>query len=192
MAAASVGANVRASRSPATHSHTTASSLILAHSLRQRLMSPCSYPLQSLRAACHCHGATGDGPGDARSRCDIDRPAAVFDYLRLRLSALEHEVFAVLYLDAQNRLIAYEELFRGTVSQTAVYPREIVKRALAHNASAVVLAHNHPSGLAEPSSADRLLTDSLKRALQFVGTTVLDHIIVAGPRRYSFAEHGLI
>jgi DNA repair protein RadC len=122
----------------------------------------------------------------------LDRPAAVFDYLGLKLSALEHEVFTVLYLDAQNRLIAYEELFRGTVSQTAVYPREIVKRALAHNASAVVLAHNHPSGLAEPSSADRLLTDSLKQALQFVGTTVLDHIIVAGPRCYSFAEHGLI
>jgi DNA repair protein RadC len=122
----------------------------------------------------------------------LDRPGAVVDYLQLRLAKLEHEVFALLYLDAQNRLIAYEELFRGTVSQTAVYPREIIKQVLAHNASAVVLAHNHPSGQAEPSAADRALTEVLKKALQVIGASVLDHIIVAGKGHYSFAEHGLV
>jgi DNA repair protein RadC len=121
------------------------------------------------------------------------KPAAVRDYLRLYLAGLAHEVFFALWLDAQNRLIAAEELFRGTLTQTSVYPREVVKQALAHNAAAVVLAHNHPSGLAEASAADELLTRELKRALALVDVRVLDHFIVAGPAQpLSFAERGLL
>lgn len=120
-------------------------------------------------------------------------PGAVRDYLRLHLAGLAHEVFFALWLDAQNRLIAAEELFRGTLTQTSVYPREVVKRALAHNAAAVVLAHNHPSGLAEPSAADELLTRELKQALALVDVRVLDHFIVAGQAQpLSFAERGLL
>jgi DNA repair protein RadC len=120
-------------------------------------------------------------------------PEAVRDWLRLSLGKLPHEVFIALWLDAQNRLIASEELFRGTLTQTSVYPREVVKRALAHNAGAVILAHNHPSGLAEPSRADEVLTSSLKQALALVDVKLLDHFIVAGGGRpLSFAERGLI
>jgi DNA repair protein RadC len=120
-------------------------------------------------------------------------PGAVRDWLRLHLAALPHEVFVALWLDAQNRLLGHEELFRGTLSQTSVYPREVVKRALAHNAAAVILAHNHPSGAAEPSAADELLTRALKEALALVDVRVLDHFIVAGAARpLSFAERGLL
>ena len=120
-------------------------------------------------------------------------PAAVRDYLRLHLAGLKHEVFFALWLDAQNRLIASEELFRGTLTQTSVYPREVVKKALWHNAAAVVLAHNHPSGVAEPSAADSLLTRELKQALALVDVRVLDHFIVAGQSQpLSFAERGLL
>ena len=120
-------------------------------------------------------------------------PSAVRDYLRLNLSGLKHEVFFALWMDAQNRLIASEELFRGTLTQTSVYPREVVKKALWHNAAAVVLAHNHPSGLAEPSSADEFLTRELKQALALVDVRVLDHFIVAGQSQpLSFAERGLL
>lgn len=120
-------------------------------------------------------------------------PGAVRDYLRLHLAGLPHEVFFALWLDAQNRLIAAEELFCGTLTQTSVYPREVVKKALAHNAAAVVLAHNHPSGLAEPSRADELLTHELKQALALVDVRVLDHFIVAGQAQpLSFAERGLL
>jgi DNA repair protein RadC len=119
-------------------------------------------------------------------------PEAVAHYLALTLQHRPHEVFAVLFLDARNRLLAAEELFRGTLNQTVVYPREIARRALEHNAAAVIVAHNHPSGLAEPSQADRLLTDALRRALQCLDIPVLDHLIVAGGRRYSFAENGLL
>jgi DNA repair protein RadC len=120
-------------------------------------------------------------------------PEAVRDWLRLSLGNLPHEVFVALWLDAQNRLIASEELFRGTLTQTSVYPREVVKRALANNAGAVILAHNHPSGLAEPSRADEVLTSSLKQALALVDVKLLDHFIVAGSARpLSFAERGLI
>ena len=122
----------------------------------------------------------------------LSSPDAVRRYLSLRLFALQHEVFMVLLLDARNRLIAARELFRGTVSQTVVYPREVVKTALVENATAVILAHNHPSGLGEPSQADRMLTDALKRALGTVDIVVLDHLIVAGRTTYSFAEHGLV
>ncbi|MBK9021365.1 MAG: DNA repair protein RadC [Sulfuritalea sp.] len=120
-------------------------------------------------------------------------PEAVRDWLRLSLANLPHEVFIALWLDAQNRLIASEELFRGTLTQTSVYPREVVKRALLHNAGAVILAHNHPSGLAEPSRADEVLTSSLKQALAMIDVKLLDHFIVAGNARpLSFAERGLI
>ncbi|HXC41347.1 MAG TPA: DNA repair protein RadC [Burkholderiales bacterium] len=119
-------------------------------------------------------------------------PAAVRDYLRLSLSGREHEVFVAVMLDAQHRVIASEELFRGTLTQTSVYPREVVKCALRHNAAAVIFAHNHPSGAAEPSHADEMLTRSLKSALALVDVRVLDHFIVAGSEALSFAERGLL
>lgn len=130
---------------------------------------------------------------EMKQGCAFAAPGAVRDYLRLHLAGLKHEVFFALWLDAQNRLIEAEELFRGTLSQTSVYPREVVKKALKHNAAAVVLAHNHPSGVAEPSSADQLLTRELKQALALVDVRVLDHFIVAGQvQPVSFAERGLL
>jgi DNA repair protein RadC len=123
----------------------------------------------------------------------LSAPGAVRDYLRLSLGGRPHEVFTVLLLDAQNRLICAEDLFRGTLTQTSVYPREVVKLALQHNAAAVIFAHNHPSGLAEPSQADELLTRSLKQALSLVDVRVLDHFIIAGATApLSFAERGLL
>jgi len=122
----------------------------------------------------------------------VSSPRAVRDYLRLSLAGRDHEVFVVLLLDAQHRVTAFEELFRGTLTQTSVYPREVVKCALKHNAAAVIFAHNHPSGVAEPSHADEILTRSLKAALTLVDVQVLDHFIVAGSRTMSFAERGLL
>ncbi|HEV7820362.1 MAG TPA: DNA repair protein RadC [Burkholderiales bacterium] len=122
----------------------------------------------------------------------LNSPSAVRDYLRMKLQALPHEVFVVLFLDAQNRVIGSEELFRGTLTQTSVYPREVVKRALHHNAGAVIFAHNHPSGVAEPSHADETLTQALKQSLSLVDVRVLDHFIVAGSGVLSFAERGLL
>lgn len=122
----------------------------------------------------------------------FDGPQAVRDYLQLQLGARSHEVFAVLFLDSQHRLLAFEELFRGTLTQTSVYPREVVKRALSLNAAAVILAHNHPSGVAEPSRADEFLTQSLRSALALVDIRVLDHIVIAGSNATSFAERGLL
>jgi len=122
----------------------------------------------------------------------LSSPAAVRDYLRLTLKERSFEVFTAVFLDAQNRVIGVEELFRGTLTQTSVYPREVVKRALAHNAAAVILAHNHPSGVAEASQADRLLTQQLRQALGLVDVRVLDHFIVAGAQILSFAESGLL
>jgi DNA repair protein RadC len=122
----------------------------------------------------------------------LSSPQVVRDYLRLALKASPREVFMVLCLDAQNRLIGADELFRGTLTQTSVYPREVVKFALARNAAAVIFAHNHPSGLAEPSHADELLTRSLKEALALVDVRVLDHFVVAGNGVVSFAERGLL
>jgi DNA repair protein RadC len=122
----------------------------------------------------------------------LSSPDKVRDYLRMTLAHREHEVFLVLFLDAQNRLLAADELFRGTLTQTSVYPREVVKRALAVNAGAVIFAHNHPSGVAEPSRSDELLTASLKQALSLVDVRVLDHLVVAGSGTVSFAERGLI
>ena len=122
----------------------------------------------------------------------LNSPSAVRDFLRMKLQALPHEVFFVLFLDAQNRVIGSEELFRGTLTQTSVYPREVVKRALHHNAGAVIFAHNHPSGVAEPSHADETLTQALKQALALIDVRVLDHFIVAGSGVLSFAERGLL
>jgi DNA repair protein RadC len=127
---------------------------------------------------------------DMRAGDVLTSPDAVRAYLRLRLRDMEHEVFCCVFLDAQNRVIAVEELFRGTLTQTSVYPREILKRALAHNAAALILAHNHPSGVAEPSQADRLLTRQLSEALALVDIRVLDHFIVAGASFLSFMESG--
>jgi DNA repair protein RadC len=122
----------------------------------------------------------------------FDSPLRVKDFLRLHLGQLGHEVFGVLYLDAQHRMLRFEELFRGTLSQTSVYPREVVKQALACHASAVILAHNHPSGVAEPSRADEYLTQTLKSALQLVDVRVLDHLVVGAGDVVSFAERGLL
>jgi DNA repair protein RadC len=122
----------------------------------------------------------------------LNSPGAVRDYLRLALGNREHEVFAVLFLDAQHRVLSAEELFRGTLTQTSVYPREVVKAALRANAAAVIFAHNHPSGVAQPSQADELLTRCLRDALALIDVKVLDHFIVAGSQTLSFAERGLL
>ena len=122
----------------------------------------------------------------------LSQPDRVKDYLRLQLGALGHEVFAVLFLDAQCQLLKLEEMFRGTLTQTSVYPREVVKRALKLNAAGVILAHNHPSGAAEPSRADEYLTQTLKAALALVDVRVLDHLVVGHGDVVSFAERGLL
>ncbi len=122
----------------------------------------------------------------------LTSPGAVRDYLRLTLSGREHEVFVGVFLDAQNRVIASEELFRGTLTQTSVYPREVLKRALYHNAASIIFAHNHPSGVAEPSRADEILTQSLKAALGMVDIRVLDHFIVGKNCALSFSEKGIL
>lgn len=120
----------------------------------------------------------------------LSSPALVRQYLRLQLARQQHESFMVLFLDAKNRLIACDAMFRGTLTQTSVHPREVVKAALAHNAAAVLLAHNHPSGTPTPSEADVLITRALAQALALIEVRVLDHFIVAGHQVHSFAEHG--
>lgn len=122
----------------------------------------------------------------------LSSPDAVRAWLKLHCAALEHEVFIVLHLDVRNHLIKDEEIFRGTLTHTSIYPREIVKSALARNAASVILAHNHPSGNSEPSSADRVLTTQLASALSMVNVRVVDHFIVAGDSILSFAEQGLL
>lgn len=122
----------------------------------------------------------------------LGSPAAVRDYLRLKLSGLEHEVFWCVFLDAQNRVISAREMFRGTLTQTSVYPREIVKAALGMNAAAVIFAHNHPSGIAEPSRSDETLTQALKQALALVDVKTLDHFVIGRDTALSFAERGLL
>lgn len=129
---------------------------------------------------------------ESGERSALGSPGAVRDYLRLVLGSRDREVFLALWLDAQHRVLGAEELFTGTLTQTSVYPREVVKAALRANAAAVILAHNHPSGVAEPSHADELLTRTLKSALALVDIQVLDHFIVAGARMLSFAERGLL
>ena len=127
-----------------------------------------------------------------RASSVLGSPAAVRDYLRLAIGSLEHEVFLALLLDSQHRVLKPLELFRGTLTQTSVYPREVVRRALDHHAAAVLLAHNHPSGAAEPSRADEYLTQSLKSALALVDVRVLDHFVVGAAGVVSFAERGLL
>jgi DNA repair protein RadC len=127
-----------------------------------------------------------------KERQAFQTPDAVKHYLQLQLAHKNHEVFAVLFLDSQNRMIAMEELFRGTLSQTSVYPREVVMRALHHQAAAVVLAHNHPSGSVQPSRADEHLTQTLKASLALVDVRVLDHIIVGQGQALSMAEQSLL
>ena len=128
----------------------------------------------------------------AKQRDALSSPQAVRDYLRLQLASREYEVFMAVFLDTQNRVITMEELFRGTLRETSVYPREVVKRALHHNAAAVIFAHNHPSGVAEPSHADEILTVTLKRALALVDVNVLDHFVVGADSTISFKERGLM
>ncbi len=120
----------------------------------------------------------------------LTSPQAVKQYLQLSLSTKPYESFVVLFLDVQNRLIEAEELFRGTLTHTSVFPREIIKTALAHNAASIILAHNHPSGTPVPSATDHSLTQGLKQTLGLVDVHILDHFIVAGSQIYSFAEHG--
>ena len=122
----------------------------------------------------------------------FDNPTAVKQFAALAIGALGFEVFAVLFLDNQHRLLKHEEMFRGTLTQTSVYPREVVRRALELNSAAVIFAHNHPSGTAEPSRADEFLTQSLKAALQLVDVRVLDHLVVGRGEVVSFAERGLL
>jgi DNA repair protein RadC len=122
----------------------------------------------------------------------LTSPGAVRDYLRLKLAARKEEAFICIWLDAQHRAIDFEVSFTGTLTQTSVYPREIVKKALARNAAAVIFAHNHPSGVAQPSQADELLTRNLKEALALIEVKVLDHFIIAGNQAISFAERGLL
>jgi DNA repair protein RadC len=127
-----------------------------------------------------------------RQKNVFESPQQVHDYLVLKLGNLNQEVFLVLFLDAQNRLQATEQMFSGTLMETSVYPREVVKRALHHNAAAVIFAHNHPTGVAKQSHADELITKQLKQALALVDVKVLDHFIVAGNQSMSFAERGLL
>ena len=153
------------------------------HGLGQAKYVQLQAVLEMARRALHEEMKTSDA---------LNSPQAVRDYLQLLLRGREQEVFMVIFLDSQHRVMASEEMFHGTLTQTSVYPREVVKRALHHNAAAVILAHNHPSGVAEPSQSDRLLTDALKQALALVDVRVLDHFIVAGAGCLSFAERGLV
>jgi DNA repair protein RadC len=127
-----------------------------------------------------------------RRGTQLSSPKATRDYLSLKLGTLEREVFAVIFLDKRHRLISYQEMFQGTIDGASVHPREVVKEALKQNAAAVILAHPHPSGVAEPSQADEFITTRLKEALALVDIRVLDHIIVAGGDTTSFAERGLL
>ena len=127
----------------------------------------------------------------ARGR-KITQPALAFEYLQILLQHYEHEVFSAIFLDSQHRVISFEELFRGTIDSASVYPREVVKQALANNAAAVILVHNHPSGDPEPSDADRRITQRLKEALGLVEVRVIDHIVVGIDNCVSLAERGYL
>ena len=129
---------------------------------------------------------------ELRRESVLNAPAAVRDCLRIHFAGREYESFVALFVDAQHRLIVVDELFRGTLTQTSVYPREVVKAALRTNSAAVIFAHNHPSGVADPSKSDQLLTTALKSALALVDVSVLDHFVVAGADLCSFSERGLL
>ena len=122
----------------------------------------------------------------------IRSPAETENFLKLKIGRLEHEVFCVIYLDNRHRILAFDELFRGTIDGTSVYPREVVKDALMHNAATIILAHNHPSGVAEPSQADERITKRLKAALDLVDIRLLDHVIIGHSTATSFASRGLL
>jgi len=143
--------------------------------------------LQAILELSHRHMAETLQRGDA-----LSDPAATQGYLIARLRDYPHEVFACLFLDNRHRIIAYEELFHGTINGASVHPREVVKRCLAHNAAALILAHNHPSGVAEPSQADIQLTQRLQKALALIDVRVLDHIVIGDGQTTAMAEHGLI
>ncbi len=143
------------------------------------------YARQTLRRAMNLLERQLREPGAAFTSASATR-----DWLRLQLAGEEREVFMVLFLDNQNRLIAYETLFTGTINHTQVHPREVVKAALKHNAAAVILAHNHPSGLAEPSQADRQITERLRTVLELVDIRLPDHLVIGGMDIVSFAERG--
>jgi len=127
-----------------------------------------------------------------QGRTVMDSPKRLADWLHLHCAGLDHEVFLVIYLDSQHRLITIEQLFRGTLTQVSVYPREVLKQALSHGAAALALAHNHPSGSLEPSMTDQRITQQLKASLAHIDVRVIDHFIVTGEGHYSFAEHGLV
>ncbi|WP_449549962.1 RadC family protein [Lelliottia amnigena] len=150
---------------------------------QEAVLSP--YARSTLRRALNILERQLREPGTAFTSASATR-----DWLRLQLAGEEREVFMVLFLDNQNRLITHEILFTGTVSHTEVHPREVVKAALKHNAAAVIVAHNHPSGLAEPSQADRRLTERLKQVLDLVDIRLLDHLVVGGMEITSFTERG--
>lgn len=122
----------------------------------------------------------------------LTSPAKTFQFLQSKLALKEHEVFTCLFLNSQHQVLAYEELFNGTIDAASIYPREVVKRVLHHNAAAVILSHNHPSGIAEPSQADQAITNRLKEALGLIDVRVLDHIVIGGAETVSFAERGLL
>ena len=122
----------------------------------------------------------------------ITNPRESIQYLTLRLGHLEHEVFCCIFLDIRHRILRFETMFRGSIGGTSVYPREIVKSALACNAAAVIFAHNHPSGVAEPSNTDEALTNNLKVALELIDVKILDHIVIGGTESFSFADRGLL
>lgn len=147
--------------------------------------------LQVVLAAAH-ELLTRIAARDLLASPQINAPSAARDYLKVHFAGAQRESFVVIFLDAQHHVLAAEEMFLGTLSQTLVEPREVVRRALHYNAGALLLAHCHPSCVADPSQADRLLTDHLRRALAPVNVAVLDHIIVAGDEMYSFAEKGLL
>jgi DNA repair protein RadC len=167
-------------------------SALLAAPLPEVAAVPGMGPARAARIAAALELAQRSLAEQMCARDSLASPVAVRGYLRLRMQHLGHEVFWVVFLDAQNRVIAAEELFRGTLTQTSVYPREVVKQALAHNAAGVILAHNHPSGVAEPSFQDQALTRSLAESLALVDVKVLDHFIVAPGACLSFAERGLL
>lgn len=129
---------------------------------------------------------------ELQQNSSLSSPQAVKNYLQLLIGNKEYESFAILFLDTKNRLIASEELFRGTLNHASVYPREVIKQSLLHNAASIIIAHNHPSGTCDPSDADINLTNTLKQALTLVDIRLLDHFIIASPKVFSFAEHGLI
>ena len=166
-----------------SHSHNESSELLVRDALGQYRFATGDEVLQAARQVIGRR---------VRRGTSMTSPQTVRDYLRTKLAEREHEVFVALLLDSQHRLIEYIELFRGTLAQTSMYPREVVKVALSRNAAAMILAHNHPSGVAEPSRADELLTQALKQALALVDVRVLDHFIVAGADTVSFAERGIV